>query len=274
VANLAAALVKAQAKLKPAIKDSANPFFKSKYADLGAVWEACREALQSEGLAVVQLPGFASGEARLTTILLHASGEWIAGEAGAPLAKADAQGVGSAITYLRRYGLAAVAGVVTEDDDGNSASGNAPVRPASASRGRGATGQPPTGDRAKSPLQTPQVHGANPDLSKMPEVLTKPEDPLPWQVASAIKANMLRAAALKASIKGADFPDWYETVLGRAYDGKLYDQDIGPLMESIVKRNTLLSGNRAGPAAAGPAKEAPRPVESAPSSVPQTAGPQ
>lgn len=120
---LGAALAKAQASVKGAKRDAANPFFKSTYADLASTWEACREALTTNGLSVVQLPGEAKdGTVALTTMLLHSSGQWIAETATAPLAKQDAQGVGSAITYLRRYALAAVASVAPEDDDGNAAS--------------------------------------------------------------------------------------------------------------------------------------------------------
>jgi len=124
---LAAALVKAQGQTKAAVKDSENPFFKSRYADLGAVWDACRDALQANGLSVTQFPGIQEADggvplATVTTILLHSSGQWLQGTAGAPLKSQDPQGVGSAITYLRRYALAAVMGIVQEDDDGNAAS--------------------------------------------------------------------------------------------------------------------------------------------------------
>lgn len=122
---LAAALVKAQAQVKGAVKDSTNPYFKSRYADLASVWDACRAALTANGLSVSQFPGFEDGNpgvATVTTILLHASGEWLEGTAGCPIKSADAQGVGSAITYLRRYALAAVLGIVQEDDDGERAS--------------------------------------------------------------------------------------------------------------------------------------------------------
>jgi hypothetical protein len=133
--ELAAALVKAQAAVRPAIKDSVNPHFRSKYADLTSVWEACREALTSNGLSIVQMPeqGPDADSISLTTILLHASGQYISGTVTSPLARRDAQGVGSALTYLRRYALAAMVGVVAdEDDDGNSAVGNGSApRPAS-----------------------------------------------------------------------------------------------------------------------------------------------
>lgn len=123
--ELAAALVKAQAAIQPALKDKTNPAFRSRYADLTAIWDACREALTSNGLCVIQMPhdSAESGRVALTTILLHTSGQQISTTVSAPLVKQDAQGVGSALTYLRRYSLAAMVGVVTDDDDdGNAAS--------------------------------------------------------------------------------------------------------------------------------------------------------
>lgn len=141
IKELATALVKAQAKIKLALKDSSNPFFHSKYADLESVWGACRDALNSEGLAVAQtLDGVQQADGNWTpaleTILVHTSGEWIRGfQPLKPAVKEtkeglktldDPQSVGSAITYARRYGLAAMVGVVQTDDDGNEASGNRP----------------------------------------------------------------------------------------------------------------------------------------------------
>jgi len=123
IANLAKALSIVQGKLTYAKKDSANPFFKSKYADLESVWDACRDLLSANGLAVVQLPGeFFEGTMALTTIITHSSGEWISQQMSLPVTKPDAQGAGSALTYMRRYALAAVVGVVQADDDGNAAS--------------------------------------------------------------------------------------------------------------------------------------------------------
>ena len=125
IANLAKALSTVQGKLTHAKKDSANPFFKSKYADLESVWDACRNLLADNGLAVAQFPGTYSEldhSMSLTTILTHESGEWISHEMSVPVTKADAQGAGSALTYMRRYALAAVVGVVQADDDGNAAS--------------------------------------------------------------------------------------------------------------------------------------------------------
>ena len=125
IANLAKALSIVQGKLTYAKKDSKNPFFKSNYADLESVWDACRDLLASNGLAVSQFPGSyceIDKSMSLTTILTHSSGEWISNEMTLPVSKVDPQGAGSAITYMRRYALAAVVGVVQADDDANAAS--------------------------------------------------------------------------------------------------------------------------------------------------------
>jgi len=130
IANLAKALSTVQGQLTHAKKDSANPFFKSKYADLESVWDACRIPLDDNNLAVAQFPGTYSDldkSMSLTTILTHISGEWISQEMSVPVSKVDPQGAGSALTYMRRYALAAVVGVVQADDDGNAASSPKPV---------------------------------------------------------------------------------------------------------------------------------------------------
>ncbi len=119
--ELATALAKAQAKIRGAIKDTANPFFKSKYADLAAVWDVAREPLASNGLSVSQLPSTHGDLVQLDTILMHASGQWIASSLAVKPMKQDPQGVGSALTYLRRYSFSAMVGVAQEDDDGNAA---------------------------------------------------------------------------------------------------------------------------------------------------------
>jgi len=130
IKELATALSKAQGQIKGAIKDSANPFFKSKYADLASVVEAIREAFAANGLSYTQaIEPSEKDEVRVETILLHASGEWLsAGVLALPVSKHDAQGFGSALTYARRYGLSAAVGVAPEDDDGNAASRAAPVK--------------------------------------------------------------------------------------------------------------------------------------------------
>ena len=129
--ELAAALSKAQSAIQPAAKDAENLGFKnaktgkpSRYADLAAVWDACRAQLAANGLSVSQLPTEAeAGRAALTSILMHASGQYISTTVSMRLIQDTPHGTGSALTYLRRYALAALVGVVAdEDDDGNAAS--------------------------------------------------------------------------------------------------------------------------------------------------------
>jgi hypothetical protein len=121
--ELAAALSKAQGEISPAIKDNVNPHFKSKYADLNSVWNACRQPLSKNGLAIIQTMGHDDkGHLQLITTLVHSSGQWIKSHLPIVTQKNDAQGIGSALTYMRRYSLSAIVGIAPdEDDDGESA---------------------------------------------------------------------------------------------------------------------------------------------------------
>ena len=120
--ELATALAKAQAEIQPAIKDSTNPFFKSKYADLSSIWNACKTPLTKNGLSVLQTTDQKEGQLVLLTTLVHSSGQWVRSCLPIISAKQDAQSIGSAITYMRRYSLSALVGVTSdEDDDGNAA---------------------------------------------------------------------------------------------------------------------------------------------------------
>ena len=135
ISALAAALAKAQAAIRPAKKDSTNPHYKSKYADLASIMEACRDALAANDLSVVQMPvDIIPGHASLETVLLHKSGEWMSSVASCRLSKDDAQGYGSAITYLRRYCLAAMLAIAQDDDDGESAAAAKQLTPHQAPR--------------------------------------------------------------------------------------------------------------------------------------------
>lgn len=121
--ELSAALAKAQGEIKGALKDSSNPFFKSTYADLGSVWDACRGPLSKNGLAIIQVPDFTeAGNMVLYTMLTHSSGQYIQSSYLIIPVKNDPQGMGSAISYARRYSLAAMVGIYQVDDDGNVAS--------------------------------------------------------------------------------------------------------------------------------------------------------
>ena len=120
--TIAAALARAQMNMGKALKQSANPAFRSKYADLGNVMDACLPALNEAGIALIQPTGEDAHGRFVETILIHGeSGESLSCRVPLIVAKNDMQGYGSAVTYARRYGLMAMAGIAPEDDDGNAA---------------------------------------------------------------------------------------------------------------------------------------------------------
>jgi len=125
IGALAAALSKAQADITGALKDSSNPFFKSKYADLASCWDACRKQLAANNLCVIQTTDLddLTNQTVLKTILAHSSGEWV--KSITPILTKDnsPQAQGSGITYARRYALAAIVGLAQVDDDAEAAQG-------------------------------------------------------------------------------------------------------------------------------------------------------
>lgn len=127
ITELAKALLKVQTQMAPATKDAVNPFIRNRYATLNSVMDTCRSALIANGIWLTQLPmpapdTYPQGHIALLTKLTHAeSGQWQASLTVVPLPKADPQGMGSAITYARRYALTSMLGMITEDDDGEAA---------------------------------------------------------------------------------------------------------------------------------------------------------
>jgi hypothetical protein len=138
IGKLSEALAKAQGEIEGAKKDSNNPFFHARYAALSSVWDACREPLSKNGLAVIQLPGRNERGLFVDSILSHSSGEWISSRLFVKPGRtdkdgnfqelSDSQAVGSAITYARRYGLQALVGIAPMDDDAEAAVGRQQVR--------------------------------------------------------------------------------------------------------------------------------------------------
>ena len=120
--KVSAALVKAQKAFGPALKSSTNPHFKSRYADLSACVEAVIDALNDNGIALIQRNIECESGVCVETVFVHESGESLSsGPLHVPAAKQDPQGYGSALTYARRYSLMAACGIAPEDDDGNAA---------------------------------------------------------------------------------------------------------------------------------------------------------
>lgn len=126
---IAAALVKAQKNFAPALKASLNPHFRSKYVDLAGCVEAVIDALNENGIFLMQGTYECADGVIVETVFVHESGEqFYCGKLHVPAAKQDAQGYGSALTYARRYSLMAACGIAPEDDDGNAAS-KKPAKP-------------------------------------------------------------------------------------------------------------------------------------------------
>lgn len=120
--ELAGALSKAQGMMQSATKDAKNPFFKSSYATLASVIDASRDALSKNNLAVIQSPQNTEKGVVLETTIMHSSGQWVMSTYPINPVKNDPQGIGSAITYAKRYALQSMLCIPSEDDDGNAAS--------------------------------------------------------------------------------------------------------------------------------------------------------
>lgn len=118
IGELAAALSKVQNTLEGVEKESSNPFFKSKYADLHSTWQSCRVPLSENGLSVSQIVQVVNEKPCLVTMLMHSSGQWIKSMMPIITSKPDIQGFGSSLTYCRRYALQAIVGISAYDDDG------------------------------------------------------------------------------------------------------------------------------------------------------------
>lgn len=155
IGELAKALATAHKDFKPVKKDAENPYFKSKYADLANVIEATSDALSKNGLALIQSPRLVNSRIAVTTLLAHSSGQWVRDELELPLAKFDAQGAGSAITYARRYAYQSIVGVAAEaDDDGNAAN---PQTFKKQEDGSFAKNPPPRTENVQKPSPAPKV---------------------------------------------------------------------------------------------------------------------
>lgn len=199
--ELAKALASAQSKMEGAAKDSDNPFFKSKYADLSSVTGAVRTGLDGTGLSYVQIVHDRESAAAIETVILHSSGQSLStGIVCVPVVKQDAQGYGSAITYARRYGLAMAFGVAPEDDDGNAA---AMAKP---------TSKQPTVSAESRAHQWIELVAKSVSVEQLAEcrelamkALAKNDDKEAWTLVNAAARD--RKAALQAAVAGPDVVD-------------------------------------------------------------------
>ena len=213
IGQLAAALAKAQGQMKFAAKDANNPFFKSKYADLASVIEAIKVPLSANGIAFVQATDFEDSAVIVETILLHESGEWISGKLRMQPTKNDPQGVGSAVTYAKRYGLQALAGVPSDDDDGNAATGlqgapaakPAPAKPMPAKVKEAAAALKP---HAKGTISGDPSEGDLSGIAEPPPAADKPDGATLSQVINAFATKLNMTAPMIEAEYNKPMDDW------------------------------------------------------------------
>lgn len=235
---LAGALSKAQAKIRTASKDASNPHFQSRYADLASVWEACREALTSEGLSVVQMPCGDGDRVGLTTTLLHSSGQWMASTIFAGTERKGPQAVGSVLTYLRRYSLAACVGVSPGDeteDDGNAATNHDRAPAPSNDNGRRIAHAPRAPQGASEKLAQ-----RNAEPSPAPGVPSQPSSSEPATRAQMRHYHKLREALNVTEDEGRER---VSKVIGREI-ASMTDVTVDE-MSRVITKMTEASGNGA-----------------------------
>lgn len=220
IGKLAEALAKAQGSMTTAKKDSDNPFFGSRYADLAACWEVCREPLARNGLAIIQTTTpTTDGTVRVVSTLAHTSGEWIRGELAVKPVKADPQGIGSALTYARRYGLCSLVGIVAdEDDDGEAAQG----------RGSGS---------GQKPKQSPPRQAAPQGQAKPPAQAGSPAQGQARQTGGAASESQVKAIFAISKTKGLDAHHAAGSILGRTVDrlDSLTMQEASRIIDGLNK---------------------------------------
>lgn len=186
--RLAKALAKAQGELQNASKDAVNPHFKNKYATLASVREAITPVFSANGLSIVQL-NEPHGDAGVcvVSLLIHESGEWIRSKLYVPVSKKDAQGFGSALSYARRYALAAIANIATDDDDD---ANTATKSPAPKESGTNVT-------KAAEPAKAPPVQGSV-DVDALVKALKEAKD------ATQLAKASVAVGQAKAKLSKAD----------------------------------------------------------------------
>ena len=213
--NLASALIKAQADMAPLLKSADNPHLKSKYATLAGVQDACLPALGKHDIAVMQSVSTDWVDANNVLVkvgctLFHsASGEFVINEISLRPVKSDPQGIGSAITYGRRYLLMTMAGLAPEDDDGNAASGQAEAKKTAQTQRTSASAPTPANSHANgtTTLSSDQAMSIVGEafVSKAIESWKAPADAFNWAADGGFTDNEHSARTRWAEIVKTDF---------------------------------------------------------------------
>lgn len=220
ISELAAALAAAQGEIENAVADTENPHFKSTYADLASVRAAIKGPLSKNGLAIVQTPTTVEGKTALTSRMMHKSGQWIEDTCVLLVDKPTMQGMGSAITYMKRYTLTAMTGLAEKDDDGNAAE----VHPAKKTKPIGKPPVTPVG----SVLPAAQgLGGPAPDQQPKAGVTTK-------------QRGMLWARLMKLDYSDEDAKAFLQAHSGKAHSADWtrsdFDKVLG-VIEHLEKNN-------------------------------------
>lgn len=225
IGKIMAAVLAVQQAVDHVEKNSKNPHFGSTYTDLNTFLKALREPMAEHGIVMLQGPGIDGENVTLDTMLYHSSGEWLRNRAGAPMQKADPQGAGSGITYLRRYSLAALFAIPQEDDDGNAAS--TPPR-------KSAKGSPknvdsytgeidgPTCPRCSGEIWDNRAKKADGKFSaKSPDYTCRDKDGCGWALWLNSAQDELRQRLTVLKAKGAITEDAVENCMAGVTDGSL-----------------------------------------------------
>lgn len=218
VAGIFSAFIAAQAEIGAAVKDSENPHFKSRYADLASVWSAFGDSFAKHKLAVMQAPAIDGNHVRVVTRIIHSSGEWIESEVEALARDQSPQAIGSVITYLRRYGASALIGVVQDDEDGN------------AGQSQGA----PQNQRSRAPSPQPRTHAAPPPPPPAPTAPPAQPEVIPF-------ADETMPSVKGDGTLGVAWAAWYEDLLQA--NGKTTQSLIAAINTQGEERAALMNGS-------------------------------
>lgn len=220
---LAAALSTLQGKIKDVEKDSVNTFFKSAdgkpsgYASLPAVLAVIRPLMAECGLSLCQMPDTLDGKPVLTSMLMHKSGQYVTSHAPLLLDKTNSQGLGSSISYLRRFSATAILGISQTDDDGNEASqpaqapAKAPSRPVAAPK----------------PTVTPKAAAPKPDAPAASQEANK------YGVTNAQRKAIYDTVTLQMGLDQESAISWLKQVTGKQHSDDWTKEDVARLHQAI-----------------------------------------